>query len=130
MENLFLFASRNKLRFETNKGLLTAEDLWDLSLTSLDNIARGVNKVLKDSKEESFIAKKSNASSILETSLEILKFVISAKQDEAENKLTAQKRVSEIATLKNLLAEKEQDGLKSLTAEEIKQRLDALQTEL
>ena len=36
---LFKQATQNKYRFESTKGLLTVEDLWDLSLTALDNVA-------------------------------------------------------------------------------------------
>ena len=50
--NIFEQASRLKLTFSTNKGQLSVEHLWDLSLDSLDTLAKGVNRELKASEEE------------------------------------------------------------------------------
>ena len=49
MDNLFLQATREKFRFESSKGDLSVEQLWDLPLTSrtgfdLDTVAKAVNK--------------------------------------------------------------------------------------
>lgn len=43
VENIFEFATRNKVRFSF-KGLISVEDLWDLSLTNLDSIYKELNK--------------------------------------------------------------------------------------
>lgn len=126
MDHLFLSASRSKLRFSTNKGELTTEDLWDLSLTSLDNIARAVNRDLKASQEESFIVKMNSANATLELKLEILKHVIATKQFESEEKLNRRKKVEELELLESLLVEKETEGLKSLTPDQIRAKIAEL----
>ena len=36
VENIFEYAVRNKVRFPF-KGMISVEDLWDLSLTNLDD---------------------------------------------------------------------------------------------
>lgn len=125
--NVFETASRSKLRFETNRGSLPVEDLWDLNLQSLDNIARAVNKNLKASQEESFIVKRSNADTELELKLEILKHIIKSKQDEAEARLETHKKNQEIALLKELKANKSMEKLQSMTPEEIDARLAELE---
>ena len=50
-------ASRLKLRFQTNVGLLSVEQLWDLTQTQLANAIKAVKKVLKknDDDELSFL---------------------------------------------------------------------------
>jgi len=128
MENkdLFLTASRTALRFETNRGLISTEELWQLSLTSLDGLAKGVNRKLKDSQEESFIVKKSNADEVLELKLEILKAIIKIKQEEETAKLEERKKKQEIALLEELIAEKEVEGVKNLPVEKLRERLEAL----
>lgn len=76
---MFEKAAKCKLRFQSSKGALSVEDLFDLSLTSLDNLAKDVNRQLKAEVEESFIEKKSQNSSDLELRLDILKHVIAYK---------------------------------------------------
>ena len=44
---MFEKASRIKLRYSTNRGVLSVEDLWDLSLEQLDPIAINLSKRLK-----------------------------------------------------------------------------------
>ena len=52
MSNLFEVAARKKYRFDSQKGLLSVEELWDLPLqstksVSLDSIAIALNKEIK-----------------------------------------------------------------------------------
>ena len=50
-------ASKLKLRFSTNRGELSIEDLWDLSLESLDQIAVAIDKALETAGKKSFIGR-------------------------------------------------------------------------
>lgn len=125
MEN-FEKASKIKLRFETTKGFISTEELWDLNLTALDNIAKSVNKKRKEEVEESFITTKSSSNQILDLQLEILKHIISVKQNEMQERENKIKKSEEIDFLKKLLAEKKNEELKNLSAEEIAKRLSDL----
>jgi hypothetical protein len=90
IENLFQLASRQKFRFQSIKGELTTEQLWDLPLTArggfnLDEVAKQVAAELKAAGEESFVKKNSNpAKAKLEAKLEIVKHLIAAKLEDAE----------------------------------------------
>jgi hypothetical protein len=127
---MFEKASRLKLRFEFNKGLLSTEDLWGLSLDSLDNLARSVNKKLKESQEESFINRKSKSDSELELKLNILKRVIEYKLDKAE-KLKARSKVSEERrVLMDILAQKDLENKKNMSQDDILKRLNELDSKL
>ena len=59
---MFEKATQEKYRFETTKGLVNTEDLWDLPLVGgnccLDDIAKDLNRDVKENEEESFIVKK------------------------------------------------------------------------
>ena len=109
-------ATRNKVRFETNRGMITVEDLWDLPLTgtngfNLDNVAKTLAKQLRELNEESFVTPSTKASSEIEDKLDIVKHIIEVKIDEA---YTA-KRKTEIKAKKqvllNVLAQKENEVL-------------------
>ena len=124
MEKLFTDASRLKLRFNTVVGVLSAEDLWDLPLESknkvnLDSIAILLNRELKDTKEESFISK-SKANPILEMKLDIVKYIIGVKLQESEDRAKARVKSEQRAKIADLIEEKQNESLKSLSLDELK----------
>ena len=135
MENMFEYATRNKLRFDSAVGGLTVEDLWDLPLTStrkvatLDNVAREVNRQLKAETEESFVVKSVNAKKrLLETKLEIVKYVIQVKMDEAEASRTRAAKAAEKQKLLEILEAKETQNLVAMDIDDIRKRLAELDT--
>ncbi len=91
VENIFEFASRHRLRF-SYKGSISTEDLWNLSLTELDSIFKTLNKQFKTSQEESLLETKSEENKVLEVKIAIVKYIVAAKQKEAEEKLQAEER--------------------------------------
>ena len=130
--NLFITSSRKKFRFASERGDLTVENLWDLPLTSkngfnLNAVAIGVNAELKSLAEESFVETSTNPRrKDLENMLEIVKYVIAVKQDEAK---AATERVAK-QELKRKLREaieaKEGEALQSASLEDLKAQLAAL----
>jgi hypothetical protein len=130
MEELFLEASRNKLRFVTLKGQLTTEDLWDLPLNNLDTIAKGLRKQLNESAEESFIKAKSASNKEFETKLNIVRFVIDTIQIENEKKKIKIKTTEELNTLQSLLLDKRKEELKSLSSVELEALIESKRSEL
>ena len=125
--NIFEQASRDKVRFDSGKGSLTTEDLWDLSLNSLDTLAKGVNKQLKAESEESFINPKSTSNKSLELKLEILKHVIAVRMAERDAAKDKAEKAQKIATLKELLKDKQLEQMKGMSTEDIEKQLAALQ---
>lgn len=96
---MFEKASRLKLRFDTPKGQLSVEDLWDLPLHSLtgkanlDDVARVLDADLQADSNRSFVNKATSADEILKLKFDIVIHVINTRLDEREasNKL-AEKR--------------------------------------
>lgn len=127
--NIFEQASIQKLRFPSLKGELTTEQLWDLPLQSksgfdLDNVARTVSRLLKETTEESFVTPTANtANSKLTLAMDLVKHVIASKVQHAEAMRRKIDLVNERNKLLNILADKQEDALKSLTPEDIKKRL-------
>ena len=76
--DLFKRANKQKLRFTSPRGPLCTEDLWDIPLTdadtSLNNIAKGLNKELNTDSEEDFVKPKvkPNPKTVLKFDLNIV----------------------------------------------------------
>lgn len=120
-----------KLRFDTAKGQLTVEDLWDLPLTSeagvsLNGIAISVNKELQASQEKSFVENKSKNSDILELRLEILKTVIADRIKQNELDRTAAARKIQRDKIVGILADKQDEALVNKSPEELQEMLDSV----
>ena len=134
MKNLFLIASRDKYRFESIRGALTVEQLWDLPLQSksgfdLDNVAKAVNASLKASSEESFVNDATPTSTLDNNKLEIVKHIIAVKKEENARRLAASARATERQRLMEILDAKNLDALKGMSVEDIQARLAALDAE-
>ena len=133
IENLFQLASRQKFRFQSIKGELTTEQLWDLPLTArggfdLDSVAKQVAAELKAAGEESFVKKNSNpVKTKLEAKLEIVKHVIAAKLEDAEKATKASQNQEERQRLLAVLNRKQDAALEELTPEQIQARLAELE---
>lgn len=126
--DIFEKASKLKLRFASSKGQISTEDLWDLSLTNLDSLAKTVNKSLKEEAEESFIGeRKSSSTTLQELRLDILKHVISVKLEEKENARIRAEKNAKIAQLKELLNSKKNEELASKSSDEIEKMLSELE---
>ncbi len=131
--NIFEFAARNKTRFASTKGLLTVEQLFnDVPLRSsdgfnLDAIAREANKQLKAATEESFVnTERTPEHSRLETTLEIVKFVIASKLDDEAAAKKRQENAAEKQKLLKILAEKQDGKLSELSEAQLRRRIEAL----
>ena len=123
--NNFLEASRVKLRVNTTHGLLSVEQLWDLSLTKLSTIIRNVKKTLKgdnNDDELSFLDETKTVDKAQLLTFEILKEIYLTKKEEQEaikNEADKKAHNEEIMTLihqkqKTALGDKSIDELKAM----------------
>lgn len=127
--NIFEKASKIKLRFVTDKGTLTTENLWELSLPDLDKIAKKINKELREESEESFIKTKSMASDVLSLKLEILKHIIGDKlkaQEANKKRVETNAKRQEIL---ELIKKKQTEELGSKSVDDLMKELAALDEE-
>lgn len=133
--NIFELAARKKFRFESSRGDLTAEQLWDLPLLAstrdahfdLDTVARVVNADLKGVTEETFVAIKPDPRKPdLEAKLEIVKHVIASKIADAEAAKAARERDDKRRKLVDALASKEDQELAGMSKEDILKQLQEI----
>src|SRR5882724_10767188 len=125
MTDLFQAASRQKLRFETPRGLLSIEDLWDLPLTSarsvsLDTIALDLHAELKAATDVvSFVDQTAKPDEILQLKFDLVKYVIDVRKAEAlETRQAAERREAKQRLLAALDRKREQK-IETMSEEEI-----------
>ncbi|AIM51306.1 hypothetical protein HQ81_0087 [Dickeya phage phiDP23.1] len=122
---MFDKAARLKLRFETGKGLLSVEQVWDLSLTALNEVAKSLSRQVKEaeSDEEDFIGTKSNVDSLLQLRFDIVKIIISTKIQERDESANAAERKANNQVILGLIEKKQQEELAGKSLEELKAML-------
>jgi hypothetical protein len=125
LDNVFAQATRTKLRFHTSKGVLSIEDLWDLPLIRLDDLARLANKQLQEV-SISFIGGVTQDNTVEALQFNIIKTIISVKlQEKAEAELR-QTNLERKHKLLSILASKQDAALQDKTEEEILKELESL----
>lgn len=81
-------ASKLKLRVETNRGVLSIEQLWDLNLEDLDDLAVNLEESYKNSKGKSFLSKKTTKDKTIKLMFNIVLDILETKVEENEKALT------------------------------------------
>lgn len=126
LEQKVFLALRNKMRWETDRGELSLEQLWDLDLEELDKIAIDLMKKLQE-KEISFIKKYNKNKEILQTKFDIVKYIIDYKLDEKERLEKEYEIKNKMKMLQEMLYEAEIEEMKKGGVEKIKEELKKLQ---
>lgn len=118
---MFDKVTRLKLRFESNKGLLSVEQVWDLSLTALNEMAKGLSRQVKaaETDEEDFIGTKSNVDSELQLRFDVVKHIIGVKLKERDDSREAAERKANNQVILELIQRKKQQELESKSVEEL-----------
>lgn len=126
---MFEKASRNKLRFETTRGSLSTEELWDLSLESLDTMAKKVNKQIQEEGEVSFIPNKVTRPNCTNNALrlEILKHIIETKSAEKDAAKNRSEQLAKLQQLKELAEKKSLEQLGAQSLEDLNKQIAQLE---
>jgi hypothetical protein len=123
--NLFEMATRKKFRFPF-KGMISVEDLWDLSVQNLDTVFKALNAEAKQVKEDSLLATKSTEDTILDAKIEIVKHIVKVKLEEAEQRQEAAAKREQKRRLQELIATKQDEALQDKSIEELQAMMNAL----
>lgn len=129
-------ASRLKLRFESSRGPLTAEMLWDLKINELKTMVKAqaekLQKLEKPGDDLSFLEEIITSNETKEIEIEklrfdILKDVFITRKDEAKDAAADVKKKEELSHLREILRDKKEEELKKLSAEELEERIKKLE---
>lgn len=124
--NIFEYAVRNKVRFPF-RGMISVEDLWDLSLTNLDSVYKTLNKQVKQSEEESLLATKTSVDTELEIQIAIVKYIVSVKLVEQEAREKAAAKKAQRQKIMSIIATKEDEALRDSSVDDLKKMLEELE---
>ena len=130
---MFEQASRQKLRFETKKGMLTVEDLWLLPLKAtntsavdLDEVAKTAHQALKMSEEISFVAPITPRNTLDQLKMDIVKHIIAVKIAEREAAQKSRDVNDKKQLIMSIISQKKNDELASASVEDLQKMLDAM----
>lgn len=131
--NLLEQAVRNKLRFDSPKGQLTVEDLFDLTSTPanmnmLDAIAVGLDSQLKAKADKvvSFIKPTPTKTDFTQLKLDIVLYVLNEKMAERDARIAAADKAEKKQRLLAALEAAEQGELSQKSPAEIRKMLEEL----
>lgn len=122
MDN-FKEASKLKLRFPTVKGILTTEQLWDLSLTDLDQTAVSLDEALKKSKGKSFLEKRTTTDKVVKLQFDVVLDVLQTKQADTDAATEAKKNKEHNQKILGLINEKKDGELKGKSIKQLESML-------
>ncbi len=122
MSDIFLKAAQKKIRFATQKGLLTTEDLFDIPMkgkTSLQSVASDLYSEIKESGEISFVDDTPSTDSTLNLKMDVVKEVIRIRKDQEASRLKAAETRQKNQLIDQIIAEKQNEELRNMPIEEL-----------
>ena len=125
-DKMFEIAVRCKLRFPY-KGMVSVEDLWDLSVENLDSVFKTLNSQIKTAKEESLLVTKSKEDEKLSLMIEIVKYIVSVKLSEENARLKAKENKEKKQKIMEIIASKQDADLLSKSTDELQAMLNELE---
>lgn len=125
-KNIFEIAVREKYTYNF-RGLIKTEDLYDLKLTDLDTIYKGLKSDLAQLGEDSLIdSVDTEAKETINNKIEIVKAVVDYKREVKKNLEDAKAKAETKRRVKDLIAQKENETLEGKSLDELKAMLAEL----
>ena len=125
-KNMFEVATRTKMRFPF-KGMISVEDLWDLSVQNLDKVFKALNSQRKEAQEESLLNVKSSEDEVLDTQIAIVKYIVGDKLEEQAARVKAAENKEKKQKIMALMAKKDDEAMENMSKEELQKLLDELE---
>ena len=125
-KNIFEIAVREKYTYNF-RGLIKTEDLYDLKLTDLDAIYKGLKSDLAQLGEDSLIdSVDTEAKETINNKIEIVKTVVDYKREVKKNLEEAKAKAETKRRLKDLIAQKKNEELEGKSLDELEAMLASL----
>lgn len=112
-------ASKLKIRVLTPKGLLSVEQLWDLTPAELDTLAVSLEEEYKKSGKKSFLVAKSKKDKVVKLKFDVIVDILTTKVDEGSEALAIQNKKAFNAKIEAIIASKQDDELAGLSVKDL-----------
>ena len=122
---LFVTATKNHYRYPY-KGLISTEDLWDLSPQALDGIFKTINAQLKKTGEESLLKTECKGVVMMKNMIEIIKYILDDKLEEQAQREREAANAAKRQRIMEVIASKEDEALRDMPVEDLTKMLDEL----
>lgn len=116
-------ALQKKLRFKTNKGMITTEDLFDLSLQNLNTLAIMLDKKISEAPKKSFIEELPAEENDDELRFNIVKDVINIKLKARKDNIDKAQADAQKKRILEILAKRNDEELEKKSTEELRAML-------
>lgn len=132
MTNMFEIATRKKVRFDTSRGMMSVEDLWELPLTStknnpnLDDIARNLHRQLNNGENVSFVHGTNMSDSQVQFKFDLVRHIIDTRLEENKIRSESQERATKKQALLAIMAERQSADIRNLPMEDLQKMIDEL----
>ncbi len=122
MADLFKVAVKKKYRFNY-RGLISVEDLWDLSVEDLDKIFKSLKSQQRNASEESLLQAVSKEDKELNNKIEIIKIIVADKLAASDRAKKAAAQRMQNQRILEIMADKQDAALKEKSVEELQAML-------
>lgn len=130
--SIFEKASRQRLSFNTDRGLLSVDDLWDLPLTSatgktsLDSIAVELDSMLRTTATVSFVNPGAPKDETNQLRFDVVKRIIDVRLAERDEALQAKEKADKKQKLLGIIARKQDAELEGLPIAELNKLVESI----
>lgn len=125
MSDIYKQGTRDGVRFQSEKGDLTIEQLWTLNPKQLDKIAVDLEDEIGKTKRKTFL-ETTPSTSKNELKLKIVLDILETKVKENKEALEVRDKKEKIENLQALIQAKKEENQKSKTIEELEAELEDL----
>lgn len=123
--NIFEKATREKTRF-CFKGLVSVEELWDLSLEHLDSLWCELESELEKLPKKSLLATNTKQRDEIEFKQEIIKHIVETKKAEKLANEQSKANAAKKQMVLDIIEQKKNEDLKSMSLEELTKLAESL----
>lgn len=116
---MYKLASQMKLRFQSTKGELSTEQLWELSLDDLDRTIVALDAEVNQSEKKSYLKKATKKGELAKLKFDIALDVLNTRLEEANALTLAREEKERKDKIFSIIARKKEGQLEEMSIEEL-----------